>query len=184
MLNNIDYKEIGRRIELRRKELDMTLAELASVVDLSASTIQRYEKGLFDKIKMPIIEAVAAALHVSPEWLIGNTDDPVDYADSDLIATIPLSYLKACSGDVKRAFQMMKAVNKDCDLEHSPTPLQARDCDFARNQQEKEMLLLARHIAPIPDEQRKKLIDALKTSADFYLEAMGITKGDTEDHET
>lgn len=80
----LTHTEIGRRIELRRKELGLTLTDVASGVGVAASTIQRYEKGRFDKIKMPVIEAIAVALHVNPEWLIGTTTDPVGYDDGDL----------------------------------------------------------------------------------------------------
>lgn len=113
MAHNVDYKEIGRRIESRRKSLDLTLTELASQVDLAASTIQRYEKGSFDRIKLPVIEAIAAALHVNPEWLIGDTDDPTDYEDGDLLAQIPLSYVEACNGDMKKAYAMLCAADQD-----------------------------------------------------------------------
>ena len=113
MSNNMEHKEIGRRIELRRKDLNLTLADVASAVGVAASTIQRYEKGQFEKIKMPVIEAIAAALHINPEWLVGLTDDPTTYDDPDLIASISLQYLEACNGDVKKAYKMMQAVDED-----------------------------------------------------------------------
>lgn len=172
MPNIIDYKEIGRRIELRRKELDLTLSDLASRVDLSASTIQRYEKGRFDKIKLPVLEAIASALHVNPEWLIGNTDDPIDYSDGDLLAEIPLSYVNACNGDMKRAYAMWIAAGEDAAKEYGIR-------DFAQNSHEEEMLLLARHMDPIPEEDRKALKQQFKNSIDLYLKAKGLSS--TED---
>lgn len=110
---DIDYKKIGQRIASRRKELDMTLAGLAASVDLSASTIQRYEKGKFDRIKLPVVEAIAEALCVNPAWLIGKTDDPNDYENGDLLAEIPLSYVEACDGDMKQAYSMWRAAEQD-----------------------------------------------------------------------
>lgn len=110
---HIDYKEIGRRIELRRKDLGLTLTELASTVDLAASTIQRYEKGSFQRIKLPLIEAIAEALHVNPEWLLGKTDDPTDYDDGDILAEVPLSYMELCNNDPRRAQAMLLAVDED-----------------------------------------------------------------------
>lgn len=108
-----NYSLIGQRIEQRRKELGLTLQEVSLEVGVAASTIQRYEKGRFDKIKLPVIEAIAAALNVNPLWLIGQTDDPIDYDDPDLVASIPKSYLSACNGDIKRAYQAMQAVYDD-----------------------------------------------------------------------
>lgn len=153
MLDLLDYKEIGKRIELRRKALDLTLSELASRVDLSASTIQRYEKGRFDKIKMPVIEALANALSVNPDWLIGLTDNP---------------YIDGCNGDVKRAYATQLAADEDAAKERKPR-------DFAQNNHEEEMLLLARHMEPIPEEDREALKAQFKNSIDLYLKAKGIS---------
>lgn len=113
MAVNENYPLMGLRIEQRRKELDLTLQEVAAEVGVAASTIQRYEKGRFGKIKLPVIEAIAAALRVNPEWLTGDTDDPVDYDDPDLIASIPLSYLELCGGDIRRAYKAMQTVYDD-----------------------------------------------------------------------
>ena len=70
----IDYKAVGERIHQCREQQNLTLAELARRVSLSSSTIQRYEKGTFDKIKLPVIEALAKALDVNPSWLIGKDE--------------------------------------------------------------------------------------------------------------
>ena len=107
------HAQIGARIESRRKELDMTLSEVAADVGVATSTIQRYEKGKFGKIKLPVIEAIANTLSVNPDWLIGKTDDPVDYDDPLLVASIPLSYMEACDNDVRKAMKMMNAVDSD-----------------------------------------------------------------------
>lgn len=67
--------EIGIRIHDRRRELDLTLQDVADRVGVQNSTIYRYEKGLIKRIKMPVIEAIAAALQISPGYLIGKTDE-------------------------------------------------------------------------------------------------------------
>lgn len=108
-----NYPLMGLRIEQRRKELNLTLQEVAAEVGVAASTIQRYEKGRFGKIKLPVIEAIATALRVNPEWLTGDTDEPVDYDDPDLIASIPLSYMELCKGDVRQAYKAMQAIDDE-----------------------------------------------------------------------
>ena len=78
-MNNI---EIGQRITSRRKELDLTLADVAMELGVAKSTILRYERGDFDKIKLPMIESIARAIKVNPEWLIGKSENkeiPVRY---------------------------------------------------------------------------------------------------------
>ncbi len=108
-----DNIEIGRRMRSRRKELKMTLYEVATQAGVAASTVQRYETGKFDRIKIPVIEAIASVLKVNPEWLSLHTDDPIDYDDGDLIAEIPLSYIEACDGDVAQAYAMQQAVYEE-----------------------------------------------------------------------
>lgn len=65
---------IGRKIESRRKELGLTLDDIAKEIGVAKSTIQRYEKGTIEKIKLPVIEAIARVLFVDPAWLCGKTD--------------------------------------------------------------------------------------------------------------
>lgn len=64
--------EIGRRIEERRKSLGLTLEDVASAVGVAKTTVRRYEQGSFDKLKLPIIEAIARVLDVNPAWLVGK----------------------------------------------------------------------------------------------------------------
>lgn len=66
--------EIGKRIKQRRLELNMTQGDIAGEIGVAISTIQRYETGSIDKIKLPVIEAIARAINVSPEWLVGKAD--------------------------------------------------------------------------------------------------------------
>ena len=68
---------IGRKIESRRKELGLTLDDIAKEIGVAKSTIQRYEKGSIEKIKLPVIEAIARVLSVDPAWLCGKSDQMV-----------------------------------------------------------------------------------------------------------
>lgn len=73
MFSNI---EIGTRISSARNMKCLTLEDVASKVGVAKTTIMRYEKGTISKIKLPVIESIAHALDVDPNWLIGNTDVP------------------------------------------------------------------------------------------------------------
>lgn len=68
--------EIGLRIAQRRRQLGLTMDAVAQKIGVAKSTVQRYEKGQITKIKLPVIESIASALSVNPNWIIGNTDDP------------------------------------------------------------------------------------------------------------
>ena len=71
----MDNKAIGLRIEQRRKQLSLTLEFVANEVGVAKSTIMRYERGTIEKIKLPVIEAIARVLDVNPSWLCCKTDD-------------------------------------------------------------------------------------------------------------
>ena len=66
---------IGSRIKQRRKELNLHQKYIAEKMDVNTSTIQRYEAGTIDNTKKLILEGLADALHVSVEWLKGETDE-------------------------------------------------------------------------------------------------------------
>ena len=65
---------IGSRTRARRKELKLTQGYLAEKLDVNKSTIQRYEKGTIDNTKKLVVEGLASALYVTPEYLRGETD--------------------------------------------------------------------------------------------------------------
>ena len=68
-------KMIGSRIKQRRTELGLHQKYIAELMDVNASTIQRYEAGTIDNTKKLILEGLSEALHVSVEWLKGETNE-------------------------------------------------------------------------------------------------------------
>ena len=79
-------KTIGSRARARRKELNLTQDYIAEQMDVNKSTIQRYESGLIDNTKKLVVEGLANALHVSAEWLRGETDEyESDVSDEKMI---------------------------------------------------------------------------------------------------
>lgn len=94
---------IGERISTRRKELGLTLDDIAQEIGVAKSTVQRYEKGSIDKVKLPVIEAIARVLSVDPAWLCGKTDKmfSVSHLPPNIIPmprtyTVPLVGTIAC----------------------------------------------------------------------------------------
>ena len=72
-MNNI---EIGKRIKQAREDKAMSQEDLGSQLGLNKSTIQRYESGQVQRIKLPILENMAKVLGVNPSWLVLMSDDP------------------------------------------------------------------------------------------------------------
>lgn len=69
-------KPICRNIRERRKELHMTLEQLAKLVGTSKQTIARYEDGTIQNIPYEKIEALALALRTNPVALMGWEPEP------------------------------------------------------------------------------------------------------------
>lgn len=82
---------IGSRIKQVREEKGLTQEELANVLGLNKSTIQRYETAKIEKIKIPVIDAIAQKLDVNPEWLSDKTNTRLSYQGKE--PANELSYL-------------------------------------------------------------------------------------------
>ena len=63
---------IGKRITIARENCGMNRKELAEKINVSPSTISRYERGDFDRVKIAILESIANATNVNPLWISGE----------------------------------------------------------------------------------------------------------------
>lgn len=82
---------LGAEIKKRRKELGLTLAELAKMVDVSEATVQRWESGNIKTLRYGRIEVLASALQTTPMALQGwesKDDDIKEQAINALLANI------------------------------------------------------------------------------------------------
>lgn len=68
----MDIKKIGDRIKLARDLRNYTLDDIANEIGVTKSTIQRYENGLINKPKLPVLQAIADSLRVNPAWISGQ----------------------------------------------------------------------------------------------------------------
>jgi transcriptional regulator with XRE-family HTH domain len=73
--NELTNKEIGNRITIARERAGMSKKDVASKINVADSTIGRYENGEIDKIKIPVIEAIANAIGANPMWIIGKDNE-------------------------------------------------------------------------------------------------------------
>lgn len=71
----MNNKEIGNRIKYVRDLREVTLDDIASKVGVAKSTIQRYESGKIQTLKIPVLQSIAYSLNVNPSWLIGNSEE-------------------------------------------------------------------------------------------------------------
>ena len=67
----INYKEVGKRIKARRKQLGLTQKQLAELVDLSEGSVSRYESGSIKDAPTQKLNDFARALSVEVAYIIG-----------------------------------------------------------------------------------------------------------------
>lgn len=65
---------IGTKLKNRRKELGLTLQEVADMIGVSNPTVSRWETGNINNMKRNYIEKYAKALQVSPLFIMGLDD--------------------------------------------------------------------------------------------------------------
>ena len=68
---------IGKIIEERRKELNLTLEEIGNAVGVSKSTVKKWESGYISNMKRDKISLLAKVLQISPTKLIDD-DNPIE----------------------------------------------------------------------------------------------------------
>lgn len=78
--------EMHAIIKNRRSELGLTLEDVARRVGVNRATILRWETGEIKNLGRDKIAALAAALHVTPEYLLGWTDEPGLQMETSLAA--------------------------------------------------------------------------------------------------
>ncbi len=83
----MDLNLLGSRIHEIRKEKKLTLSELGAKTGVVASTIQRYETASISSPKIPVINAIAKALEVSPDWLMQKSEEK-HLTNSTAISTV------------------------------------------------------------------------------------------------
>lgn len=66
---------ISELIKKRRKELGITLKDVAQAVEVTEATIQRYENGTIKSIPAKNIKKLAETLILSPQELLGLEDN-------------------------------------------------------------------------------------------------------------
>lgn len=71
-MKNIDYSKASNRMKAAREKMGYSFEELAKLVGMSKSTLQRYETGGIKKMPIDNVVPLAKALNVTAEYLLGD----------------------------------------------------------------------------------------------------------------
>lgn len=68
--------DIGLKLKQRRQEMNVSVDELAQKLNVSRTTIYRYEKGEISKMPTETLEKIARILNTTPAYFMGWSDKP------------------------------------------------------------------------------------------------------------
>lgn len=69
---------IGQKIKDLRKQLNMSVDELAEKLGKNRATIYRYERGDIENLPLDVLEPLANALNTTPGYLMGWEENTID----------------------------------------------------------------------------------------------------------
>lgn len=76
--------KIGERLKSRRKELGLSMKEVADRIGVAEATVSRWESGDIANMKRNYIKKYAEILGVSPLYIMGISDDYIYIDKHDL----------------------------------------------------------------------------------------------------
>ena len=85
-------KEVGKRLFAKRKEHNMTRAQIGAKLGLHESTVKRYEDGDIKSLDIEKLKEFADALHTNTAYLMGWDWDVINMDLSDMEAAVISSY--------------------------------------------------------------------------------------------
>lgn len=101
------------RLKSLRKREGLTQEQLAAIIGVERSTVGKYEGNQGITPSAEILRALADYFHVSTDYLLGRTNDPTDYEDGDLIASIKPEILENYEGNVRKAWAAQQAIERE-----------------------------------------------------------------------
>jgi len=88
-----DTKTIAFRLRWARTELGLKQKELGRRAGISGNYISDIERGNVSNVGVEKVLALAEVLEVSPEWLLGRTDNPLRNMPDEELDELPSPHL-------------------------------------------------------------------------------------------
>ena len=88
-MKELNYKEIGKRIKIKRKEANLTQEKLSEIIDVSPSYISEIERGS-SICSLATITNIADTINASLDYLVlGITENNADTVFTNILKSIP-----------------------------------------------------------------------------------------------
>lgn len=152
---------VGERIKKQREECGLSVIQLALMLNKARSTIYRYESDEIQDMPITVLEPLAEALRTTPEYLMGWTDDPVNYNKDDL-SDVRLELIKHFDGDARRIRSYLKAEDENRQSESKNTQPHISPSE----EYDPEVRIMARKMQSMSERDRKKLANLVELAFD------------------
>ena len=87
---------LGQKIHDLRTQNHITMEELAQLIGVQRSAVNKYEKGIVVNLKRSTIAALARVFHVAPSYFIDDDEDEQNISDFE--HSLIIAYRKADPG--------------------------------------------------------------------------------------
>lgn len=95
-----------------RKASGHSQKDLADILFVNQTAVSQWERGV-SKPSPDMLLRICDVYNTTTDYLLGRTDDPVNYEDGDLIASLSPGILDFCNGDVRQALAIQRAIDQD-----------------------------------------------------------------------
>lgn len=96
--------DLSRKIKDLRAQLGLTLEQVAQQVGVGKSTVRKWETGFIENMRRDKIAKLAVALHTTPAYLMGWSDNP---APSTVTVLPPQFTLTTAEEEIIRKFRRL-----------------------------------------------------------------------------
>ena len=128
---NIDYKEVGRRMSKRRKELGLKQYQVCEMIDVNYKYISNLETGR-SAPSLDVIMRLCEALQTTPDYLLlGSDKGETVISDSTLIEKISVLDSKS-KANVSGVIDLLNDYSSACRGSFSDFPCCPKDACQAR----------------------------------------------------
>ena len=158
------------------RERGETPNSVAKKLGIPSGSVTAWKKGTEPRSKT--VWKLVDFFGVDFNYMLGRTSRPTSFHSENgkIIVNVPKNVTHLSKEEMRagKAYEF-EEIQKALNMHTKKAPTTEGERDFAQNEHEEDMLLLARHMEPIPEEDRNQLKDQFRKSVDLYLKAKGIS---------
>lgn len=101
-----------------RKASGHSQKDLADILFVNQTAVSQWERGV-SKPSPDMLLRICDVYNTTTDYLLGRTDDPVNYEDGDFLSNVRPDLLEFCDNDARKAWAIQQAIERDAANEAS-----------------------------------------------------------------